>query len=111
MKIAIPTNDRLTVATRTGRCKEFLIAEINADDVKLNYVKNTHTHNHDHSHNHSQEEHKHSHSEIVDALDGVDLLLLLNIGKNLKRDIEEGKISYKKTSETNIEKIISEYRK
>ncbi len=28
MKIAIPTNDRQTIAERTGRCKEFAIIDI-----------------------------------------------------------------------------------
>jgi len=104
IKIAIPTNDRITVAKRTGRCKEFLIVDINGEDVILDYVENNHTHEDEEEH-----EGEHSHTEIVEILEGIDLLLVINIGKNLKKDVERGKIKYQKTTETNIEKIISKY--
>jgi len=41
MKIALPTNDRKTIAERTGRCKEFAIVEIKENDIIYNYISNT----------------------------------------------------------------------
>jgi len=105
MKIAIPTNDRKTIAERTGRCKEFVIANIENKQVTYSYVANHHEH-HDHE---AGEHHDHSHSEIVEALAGIDFMLLIKIGKHLKQDLENGKIAFKKTQETDIESAINSY--
>jgi len=108
MKIAFPTNDRINIATRTGRCKEFAIADINHDNVKYTYILNPHEHNHNH---HDEKEHSHSHSDLVKVLDGIDALYVLNVGKNMMRDLENGHIPYIKVEEENISEIVNNLKK
>jgi len=65
IKIAVPTNDRKTLAERSGRAKEFAVISLdNKQIVDVGYRENKHEHNHDHSHG----EHAHGHQDIVDAL-------------------------------------------
>ncbi len=108
MKIAFPTNDRKTIAKRTGRCKEFAIVDLKTDEVKYNYILNTHEHEHSHGKN---EEHEHSHNDIIQLLKGIDLLIVVNVGKYMKRDLDNSKIEYKQVKEIEIEDIIKEYIK
>ncbi len=105
MKIAIPTNDRVMIAKRTGRCKEFGIFTVeNAQIVAEKYIENPHTHDHDHDDD--DEDHDHSHSEIVDALSEVDILIVAQVGKFMKKDLLNGKLDFKTTKETELKKII-----
>jgi len=54
MKIAIATNDRETIARRTGRAKEFAFFEIdeNGNIVDVYYEENQHKHDDEHEHTH-----------------------------------------------------------
>jgi len=82
MKIAIPTNDRKTIAKRTGRAAEFAIYNIEKGEIlSIDYQKNTHTHHDDHDrsegnhrqghgggnghgrHHHEHGEHHHGHDD------------------------------------------------
>ena len=65
IRIATPTNNRQSVAERSGRAKEFAIVEItNGQITNISYRKNHHEHNHDHS----QGDNTHGHQDIVEAL-------------------------------------------
>ncbi len=54
MKIAIATNDRKTIAKRTGRAKEFAIFNIdpNGNIKEVVFVENEHKHHDEHDHEH-----------------------------------------------------------
>ena len=102
MKIAIPTNDRINLAKRTGQAKEFVLVEIeNGKVVGTKYAAN---HHEDHD-----ESVEHSHNDIVEMLKDIDVLLLINVGKHLKKDLENGRIKYEKISLQTIEEVISFY--
>ena len=64
MKIAIPTNDRKTIAAHTGKCKEFAFFEIvDGKLVSENFEENLHSHHHEngccsHNHHHDRNEKK-----------------------------------------------------
>lgn len=105
MKLAIPTNDRKTIAKRTGRCKEFVIVEIDNNKIQYNYVANTLEHNHD-----ENEEHEHSHDEIIKLLEGIDLLVVKNVGKYMLNDLKKHHIEFIRTSDTKIVDIISNHK-
>ena len=113
MKIAFPTNDKETIAQRTGRAKEFVIYEIdNSVIVNTSYKKNTHSHDHSHNHNHGHShdnEHGHSHKEIIDILKGIDLLVVRAIGKHFKQEVTEASINYELTKTENIKDLLSKY--
>lgn len=125
MTIAIPTNDRKTIAKRTGRAAEFAFYTI--EDGAINsvaYQKNTHEH-HDHNrnegnhrhgghgngHKHGKEHGNHSHDEIVTQLKDIDLFLVRAVGKHMKRDLEKGNIPYKLVKGEELSEIISNYLK
>jgi len=115
MKISFPTNDRKTIAKRTGRCEEFAIYNVENGEIKsVDYLKNTHEH-HDHDHGHGdggkkgQGERQHSHSDIMDLLKDVDLLIVGRVGKYMKNDIQTSGLKYQLTKKIDIEEAIQEY--
>ena len=103
MKIAIATNDRINVAKRTGQAKEFALIEIeNGKLISQKYAANHHEHDDD-----EEDNHNHSHNDIVEILKDIDVLLLLNVGKHLKKDLESASIKYEKIQLETIEEVIT----
>jgi predicted Fe-Mo cluster-binding NifX family protein len=128
MKIAIATNDRKTIAKRTGRAAEFAFYQIENGKIStVTYQKNTHEHHdhdrrdghhrqghgegHGHGHGHGHGEGAHSHDEIVPQLKDVDIFLVRAVGQFMKKDLENGKIPYQLVKGENLEEIISNYLK
>jgi len=109
MIIAFPTNDKKTIAKRTGRCEEFAIYKVDNNVAELiEYRKNAHEH-HDHDHSHGGEE-DHSHSEIMEALADIDVLVMKMAGKHFKKDLDAYSINYETTKELDINKILESYK-
>jgi predicted Fe-Mo cluster-binding NifX family protein len=109
MVIAFPTNDKKTVAKRTGRCEEFAVYKIENNNIELlGYRENNHEH-HDHSHGEGEDNHSHSHSEIMETLKDIDLLIVKMVGKHFKSDLENYSINYEKTNELDINTILNSY--
>jgi len=112
MKISFPTNDRKTIALRTGRCKEFVIYNL-ADSkvVDISYLENTHTHHH---HEHGHQDHKkgegaHNHTEITQLLKEVDVLVVGRVGKFMKKSLEDFSIKYQLTKKLEIQEVVDEF--
>jgi len=112
MKIAIATNDRISIAERTGRATEFAFYTINNGVIEsVDYQKNNHSH-HEHGKNgHNHEHGNHSHKEIVSQLQDVDVFLVRAVGKNMRRDLKEGNIPYQLVKIDAISEIIENYIK
>ena len=109
MILAFPTNDRETIAKRTGRCDEFAIYKIENDKSELvEHRKNLHEH-HDHDHSHGEED-EHSHNEIMEVLTDIDLLVIKMAGKHFINDLDRFSINYKKTKELDINTILESYK-
>ena len=133
MKIAIATNDRKTIAKRTGRAAEFAIYNIENGAIQsIDYQKNTHTHHddhdrnegnhrqghsggnghgHHHNHNHDHEHGEHNHDEIINQLKEIDMFLVRAVGKYMKKDLVRGNIPYQLVKKENIEEILDDYIK
>ncbi len=131
MKIAIATNDRKTIAKRTGRAAEFAIYTIENGTIKsIDYQKNTHTHHDDHdrsegnhrqghgggnghghqyNHNHDHEHGEHNHDEIINQLKEIDMFLVRAVGKYMKKDLVRGNIPYQLVKKENIDEILDDY--
>lgn len=133
MKIFIPTNDRETIAKRTGRASEFAIYTIENKEIQsVEYQKNTHSHdhdrdegnhgekhgsghgkgkkhNHDHNHDHDHEHGEHSHDDLLIIFKEADILLLRAIGKYMRKTLQKGNIPYQLVKIDNISEIISNY--
>ena len=121
MKISFPTNDRKTIAKRTGRCKEFVIYDlVDSKIMNIVYHENTHEH-HDHEHEHggghgdgNQHDHKkgegeHSHAEMGELLKGVDVLVVGRVGKFMKKALEGFGIRYQLTKKIEILEVVNEF--
>lgn len=115
MEIAIATDDRKSIAKRTGRAAEFAIYSIENGEIQsIDYKKNKHTHHHESGkgeHNHQHDHGEHKHDEIIDQLQGVDMFLLRAVGKYLKNDLKKGNIPFQLVKVDNIKEIISNYLK
>jgi predicted Fe-Mo cluster-binding NifX family protein len=115
MKIAIPTNDRNSIAKRTGRATEFGIFTIENGEIQsVEYLKNTHSHvDHDRSegkhHAKSKEHEEHNHDELLILFKNIDVLLVRAVGKHMRQTLKKGNISYKLVKIDTISEIISNY--
>ena len=118
MKISFPTNDRKTIAKRTGRCKEFAIYNL-ADSkiIDISYHENNHEH-HEHGnghgdghghHDHKKGDGEHSHAEIGKILKDVDVLIVGRVGKFMKKALEGFGIRYQLTKKTDIQEVVDEF--
>ncbi len=113
MKVAFATNDRKTIAARTGRAKEFVVYELSDSEViNIEYFENTHEH-HDHEQGHGHHEHGkghgHSHKDIIDKISTADFLYAKHIGKHLKANLNEANIKFELTKENEIEELIKSF--
>jgi len=115
MKIAIPTNDRNTVAERSGRAAEFAIITIESTGVvSVEYLINSHEHthhgggehHHGHGNGHGHDEHNHGHGDIVALLKGVDLVIGKKFGPHFARDFHDAGIKMKLTKFNSIDEVV-----
>ena len=117
MKIAIPTNDRKTLAERSGRASEFAIINFDAKGViSLRYITNSHedTHHgggeqHRHGHGgggHGHGVHNHGHGDIVALLKGVDMVVGKKFGPHFARDFHDAGIKMKLTKLDIIDDVV-----
>jgi len=114
MKIAIPTNDRKSIAKRTGRAAEFGVFTIKNEKIEsVEYIKNLHAHkDHDKKegkHLDTDSHKEHNHDELLIFLKNVDVLLVRAIGKHMRQTLKNGNVAYKLVRIDNIPEIISNY--
>lgn len=121
MKIAIPTNDRKTIAKRTGRAEEFVIYHIENKETKsIEYHKNTHSHDddnkneknhHGNKNTHLHEHGEHNHDELLLLLKDIDILLARAVGKHMKQTLQKGNIPYQLVKTDTISELLENYFK
>ena len=112
MKIAIPTNDRETIAKRTGRALEFAFYTIeNGKIISVTYSENIHKHGeHDRSEGHHHEKNEeHGHDDILEILIDIDILLVRAIGKYMRKSLQKGNINYKIVKIDAISELLKGY--
>jgi predicted Fe-Mo cluster-binding NifX family protein len=102
MKVAIPTLDKETIFARTGQSPYFMIFEINGKEYENVDLRENHHEEHD-------ETVEHTHADLVEKISDCRYILLNNVGKHLKHDLDEGGIKIVKTKEKNIEKALTEF--
>lgn len=113
MKIAIPTNDRKTIAAHTGKCTEFAFFEIeNGKLVSESFEKNLHAHHHEdgccsHHHSHdNHEKHHHHHAEILTQLSEVNKLYYYGMGMGLRNELTANNINFERAKFFEIKEIL-----
>ncbi len=111
MNIAIPTNDRKTVAERSGRAKEFIVIDFNNNKiVSTKYLVNNHDHHH-HStsdksakvYNYNDGNPSHGHEGLVELLDGVKIIIGKKFGPHFSRDFHSAGVKLVITKLDSIE--------
>ncbi len=109
MKIAIPTNDKLTISQHFGRAKGFMICETDNNKViSKEYKANTftgHGKGH-HHHSHNAQHHNHSHAGIFNALGDCKTVIAGGMGQRLYNEFVNKKINVFVSSEKNIDKAL-----
>jgi predicted Fe-Mo cluster-binding NifX family protein len=91
MKIAVATNDFVTVAGHVGRCRGFVIYEVNdkGEITNKKNVENTFTNHHAgeehhaHGHAHSQAHAEGTHNRIAEGIEFADYLVCRAAGPGL----------------------------
>jgi predicted Fe-Mo cluster-binding NifX family protein len=100
IKIAAPTNNRIALAERSGRAKEFAVVEIENGQVSnISYRENHHEHNHDHS----QGDHAHGHQDIVEALHDCAAVVGRKFGPHFAGDFHKAGIRLILSKQEHIE--------
>lgn len=114
MKIAIATDDFSTVTGHIGRCKGFIIYEIENDKIinkveKENIFTN-HIH-HGHNHSNSNEKHGHSHTRLIEALKDCSHLICTTAGWRVVEDLKQNNIEVIFTEESDAESAALKFSK
>ena len=98
MKIAVATDDFVNVTGHVGRCKGFIIFDIENQKIKnVEERENNFTH-HKLKNNHSNS-HEHSHNNLLEGLKDCSQLICTSAGWRLREDLESAKKEVIFTSE------------
>jgi len=104
MKIAIATNDQVRITGHIGRCKSFMVYEIDGEKIVNKELRENLFTNHRMSHHHHGEGsgHGHSHSHLIEGLKDCQYLISTGGGWRVVEDLKEYNIT---TLFTDIELI------
>jgi predicted Fe-Mo cluster-binding NifX family protein len=107
IKIAAPTDDRRTLAERSGRAAEFAVFSIENGEIKhVEYRKNEHEHHHHHGHGHHEHEHAHGHADIVEALNDCAAVVGRKFGPHFASDFHQAGIKMMLSKEIALEDAV-----
>ena len=84
MRIAIPTNDGVSISEHFGRSAAFLIFEIENGRIKSHELKSNgakHSHAQGECNHHSADNKPHSHAGILATLDGCEVVICAGMGQ------------------------------
>jgi len=105
-KIAVATDDFLTVTGHIGRCNGFIIYEMNKNEIASREQKeNTFTHHKMSEHHHGEHEqnHSHGHESLVEGLKGCSALICTAAGWRAVEDLKRNNIDVIFTNEVDAD--------
>ena len=89
MRIAVASDDGVSIAGHFGRCAGFIIFDIdNGIPRKLDYLANTFGHHHHGECDHQYEGGHHGHDAFADALQDCQAVLCRGMGRRAVMDLE-----------------------
>ena len=117
MKIAIPSDDGITLCQHFGRTAGFAIIGIEEGRItSREYRPNTFTghaaghHHHDHDHGPEHQAHvQHSHSRITEALADCEVVIAGGMGRPLAVDLAAAGKTIYNTTLTDIEEVTARF--
>jgi predicted Fe-Mo cluster-binding NifX family protein len=94
-KIAIATNDGTRVTGHLGRCRSFMIFELNDEKIVHKELReNVFTHHRiHHEHQHHNEEGGHSHAGLINGLQDCSYLISKGGGWRIVEDLKQNSIT------------------
>lgn len=113
-KIAMPSDDQVSISGHFGRTKGFLIFDIDGNKVNNKiYVENNITghaqgHHNDHQHDHN---HQHSHGGILQALKDCKVIIARGMGRRLMIDFAENNKEVFVTDTANADEAVDQFIK
>jgi predicted Fe-Mo cluster-binding NifX family protein len=118
-KLAFATNDGVSVAGHPGRCKAFMIYELNNGVVVNKELReNTFTHHRasgaqeeQHGHTHEENHQGHSHQSLIDALKDCSFFIAKMGGWRIVEDLKNNNITPLFTSIEIIESAVEMFIK
>jgi uncharacterized protein len=112
-KIAIATNDQRRVAGHLGKCRSFMIYEIDGEKIISNELReNVFTHHRMHQHQeHHDEGGGHSHTQLIEGLKDCKYLISSGGGWRVVEDLRQNNITTLFTSENLIEDAVNKFIK
>lgn len=114
MKIAVATNNEKTIASHVGKCKAFLIYEINDNKItKIELRKNTFTNHwqqtHGSGHHRHQEHGGHGHGRLVEGIKDCTCLIFKSGGWRMIDNLLENGIKPVITDEQFADDAVNKY--
>ncbi len=92
MKIAVATNDQKRVAGHVGKCRSFMVYEIEGEKIISNELReNVFTH-HRMEHQHHGEGGGHSHARLIEGLKDCNYLISSGGGWRVVEDLKQNNI-------------------
>ena len=110
MKIMIPSNDKVSLAARSGRAQWFMIFDIenkkivNTTEKANNHEPHHHAHGEEHSHDHG-----HSHADMIEQLEGCNLVITKKVGPHFGAELKAANIEVKICQADSIEDALKPY--
>ncbi len=114
MKIAIATNNQKTVTGHIGKCKAFMVYEIEGERIlNKKFRENLFTNHRMSSHNHQDhsEGGGHSHAHLIDGLKDCSYLISKGGGWRVVEDLKQNKIEPLFTDIESIEEAVDKFIK
>lgn len=104
MKIAIPTNDRETIAVHTGRAKEFYFCTIERNAIQEDHFEsNQHT-----CKPHKPENLEWIHDDLVNQVHDAQLVVYYAMGKHLRDALSKANIRIEKAQQIKLSDIVQD---
>jgi len=113
-KIAIATNDQLRVTGHIGRCRGFMIYEIDGDKIINKELRENNFTNHrrdEEHHQHYGEDAGHRHSHLIEGLRDCKYLISSGGGWRVVEDLKQHNISTLFTDIEMIEEAVNKFIK
>ncbi len=116
MKIAAATNNEINLTRHVGRCRAFIIYEveenriINKEIRKNNFTHHGSLQNHNHEHHHG-EGHRHGHENLIEGLKDCSYILFQGGGWRLIEDLKANNIIPILTSEEKADEAVMKFLK
>ena len=111
MRIAVPTNDMVTISSHFGRTKGFMVYKVIDNKIHFDQYKiNTFT-RHAKGDHEEHGEHNHNHDGIFKAIGNYQIVIAAGMGKHLYEEFNQKNIQVFVTEQKNIISALDLYIK